>query len=202
MLAKWSKTGVLACAAGLSLAALAMPSVASAASWGVVGSTHDLDQLPTNPLVFISLDGTLGVNCAGFTLHASVTSPTVLTVTGGTFTNCMGSGSLGTPCSTTFVGRFPWQATGLTTTNIQIHNIHATLLYENTPGNATACPLNGVTATSTGTLASPNHIHWIGASHRETFVNATGLAVHSVVGSLPMSINGSLTDRSETLTLS
>jgi hypothetical protein len=201
-MSRLSKKVLLVLACVLPLPASAMPSIASAANWGVVGTTHDLDQLPTNPLAFISTDGTLGVNCAGFSLHATVTSTAVLTVTAGTFANCMGTGSLGTPCTTTFAGRFPWQTTGLSTTNIQIHNIHATVLYENTPGNATACPLNNVTATTTGTLASPNHIHWIGVSHRETFINATGLIIHSVLGSLSMSISGSLTDRGETLTLS
>jgi hypothetical protein len=187
----------------LALVALVMPITASAASWGVVGSTHDLDQgAGGSGLTFLSTDATIGWGCGGFSLHANVTSAAVLTIQSGTFTNCMGAGSLGTPCTTTVTGTFPWQATGITTTNIQIHNVNLHILYENTPGNVTACPANGIVVNLTGTLASPNHTHWIAAQHEAVFVNATGLVGHSAIGDKPMALNGTLRDTAQTLVLS
>ena len=53
------------------------------------------------PLNFISEDGQLGVICAGFTLHATVTSAAALSVSAGTFAGCMGTGSLCISCTTT-----------------------------------------------------------------------------------------------------
>jgi hypothetical protein len=203
MLKKLSKKSMLVFAGVLALAAFVMPSVASAASWGVVGSTHDLDQgTAGNGLNFISTDATIGSGCGGTSLHANVTNAGTLTIQSGTFTNCMGTGSLGLNCTTTVTGTFPWQATGLTTTNIQIHNVNAHVLYENTPGNPTACQAAGVVVTVTGTLASPNHTHWIAAQHEAVFVNATGLVGHSPIGDKPVSINGTLRDTSQLLTLS
>jgi hypothetical protein len=202
MLKKLSKKSLLIFAAVLSLAAFAMPSMASAASWGVVGSTHDLDQIPGNGLAFTSTDGTIGSGCAGTSLHAFVTSAAALTVQSGSFTNCMGTGAAGTPCTTTVTGTFPWTAVGTTTTNIQINTVNAHVRYENTPGNATACPANGVVVTVTGTLASTGHTHWNSTTRTATFVNATGLIGDSALGPKTLRIDGALTDRAHTLTLS
>lgn len=197
-----TKKSVLLFASALALAAFAMPSMASAASWAVVGSTHDFDQLPANPVRFLSTDGTIGSSCAGTSMHLNVAGVAVLTVLSATFTGCMGTGLDGTPCTTTPAGKFPWQATGLSTTNVQIHNVEVTILFENTPGSPTACPANGLFMTMTGTLASANHTHWDATTHTLTFVNATGLLGHVLGMPLPMRVDGSLTDRQHTLTLS
>jgi hypothetical protein len=202
MLKKLSKDGVLVFAAMVLLAAFAMPSMTWAASWGAVGTTHDLDQVAGNGLAFTTTDGTIGWGCAGFSLHAFVASAAALTVQSGTFTNCMGTGAAGTPCTTTLTGTFPWRATGLSTTNIQIHNVNVHIRYENTPGNATNCPTGGMVLTLTGTLASPNHTHWNATTRTAAFVNATGLSGDSALGPKPVRIDGTITDRAHTLVLS
>lgn len=202
MLKKLSKKSVLLFAAALSLAAFVMPSVASAASWGVVGSTHDLT---SSDLRFTNHDGSLGSSCALAALHANVASAGTLTVQSGAFTGCMGTGSVGVACTTTPVGTFPWQATGITTTNIQIHNVVVNVVYETTPGNATPCAIPGAVVTLTGTLASPNHTHWLAASHHLKLNDATGLVAHAPalgVAGQPVTINGTIRDTQQTLTLS
>ena len=115
MFKKASKRFVLVVLGVLALAAFVMPSMVSAASWETTGSSHTLT---SSDLRFINGDGTLGSICAATTLQSTVTSTAVLSVTAGTFTNCMGTGAMGTPCTTTPVGKFPWQATGISTTDI------------------------------------------------------------------------------------
>jgi hypothetical protein len=199
MLRKLLKRVVLAVVGVLACAAFGGPSVSSAASWGVVGSTHVLDSPNLTFSIGAPING--GWQCQINQLHSVVTSAAVLSVTAATFGGCMGTGnSINCTLTPTTTG-FPWTVTGLTTTNIQIHNVHATVLFENTPGNPTACGTPGF-MTWTGTLASPGHTHWIGAGHEILFVNATGLVAHTAAGNLPFVINGTLFDTSGTLTLS
>jgi hypothetical protein len=105
--------------------------------------------------------------------------------------------------------KLPWTVTGLSTTNIQIHNFHVNILYENTPGNPTACPLNNVPVTWTGTLTSPTQTHWDGTAHQITLNNVAGLAIHSETfatlfggASQRVTVTGTLRDTSQTLALS
>ena len=202
MLKKLSKKGLLVFASVLALAAFVTPSMASAASWGG-GATHVLDSSDLN---FINHAASLGSSCKVNTLHSVVSSAAVLTVTAATFSGCMGLGTTGGQCTTTPVaGGLPWTATGLSTTNIQIHNINVTVTYANTPGNPTACPIAGVPVTVTGTLASPGHTHWDALAHQVTLFNATGVVAHSAalgVAGQPVTINGTIRDRTQTLTLS
>jgi hypothetical protein len=197
MLRKLSKRVVLVVAGVLASAAFVGPSVSSAASWGVVGSTHVLG----TPDLQISVGPPLsfGWQCKSNQLHSVVTSAAALSVTAASFSGCMGTASAVNCTTTPTATGFPWTVTGLTTTNIQIHNIHVTVQFENTPGNATACANPGF-VTLTGTLASSSHTHWAG--HEVTFVNATGPIAHTAAGNLPVIINGTLFDTSGTLTLS
>jgi hypothetical protein len=200
MLKKLSKKGALLFVGGL-LAAFVMPSMASAASWGTVGSTHVLDSPnlfinDTNPAL-----GGAGWSCAVNQLHSVVNSVSVLTVTATTFSGCMGIGAA-VNCTVTERGTgFPWVASGVSTTNIQIGNFHVTLIYENTPGNATACSLPG-DQTVFGTLASPNRTHWDSIAHQLTFLAATGLQFNtSLTTGDSSTFSGTLRDTSQTLVL-
>jgi hypothetical protein len=198
MLRKLSKRVVLVVVGVLGCAAFVGPSVSSAASWGVVGSTHVLDSPDLSFSIGAPING--GSQCKSNQFHSSVLSAAVLTVTAANFAGCMGTGMNGVNCTTTPTGTgFPWTVTGLTTTNIQIHNIHVTVQFENTPGNATACAIPGF-VTLTGTLASPGHTHWAG--HEVSFVGATGPIGHTAAGNLPAVVTGTLFDTSGTLTLS
>jgi hypothetical protein len=202
MLKKMSKKGVLLFAGVLAFAAFAMPSMASAASWGVVGSTHVLD---SPNLQFVDTNASLGgagSTCGVNQFHTVVSSSSVLTVTATNFSNCMGLGAA-VNCTTTPTGTsFPWSATGVTTTNIQLSKVHVTVIFENTPGNATACALPGA-VTLSGTLASPGKTHWDALAHQVTTLAATGLVANtSLTTGDSTTISGTLRDTSQTLVLS
>jgi hypothetical protein len=200
LMKKFSKKGVLLFGVVLMVCAFVVPSMASAASWGVIGSTHVLD---SSDLSFLghTTSGTLGEVCADSQFHVDVRSAAILTITSASFKNCMGIGTLGTNCTVTRTStRFPWSATGASTTNVQIHDVHIDVKYENTPGNASTCALSGALFTWTGTLNSGS---WNAATHSVTFTNATGLVATSA--SLPgvanVTVSGTIRDTAQTLTL-
>ena len=96
----------------------------------------------------------------------------------------------------------PWQATAVTTTNIQIHNVDLDVLFENTPGAGSACPLLGASVRLTGTLTGgvwdPSAT---GANRRITFNEADGLTGHSeqLGGAAPWFTTGAFRDTTATL---
>jgi hypothetical protein len=196
----FSKRGVLLFGAALMVCAFAVPSMASAASWGVIGSTHVLD---SSDLSFLghTTSGTLGEVCADSQFHSDVRNTAILTITSASFKNCMGTGALGANCTVTRTStRFPWSATGASTTNVQIHDVHVDVKYENTPGNPTACAVNGAIVTWTGTLNSGS---WNASTHSVTFTNATGLVATStsLAGVTNVTVSGTIRDTAQTLTL-
>jgi hypothetical protein len=197
MLRKLSKRVVLVVVGVLACAAFVGPSMASAASWEVAGTNHVLDSPDLQFSVGAPLSG--GSQCKSNQFNSTVTSTAVLSITSASFAGCMGTGNSVNCTTTPTATGFPWAATGLTTTNIQIHNIHVTAIFENTPGNPTACATPGA-ITLTGTLASSGHTHWSG--HEATFLNATGPIAHTAAGNLPAFVSGTLFDTSGTLTLS
>lgn len=195
----FSKKGILLFAGAMAICAFVLPSVASAASWGVVGSHHVLD---SSTLGFTS--GTAGgvvSNCNASSFTANVSSAANLEITTGRFGgHCTATGpGIGTCTATASGTRFPWTATAVTTSNIQIHGVHIDILFENTPGTAT-CAGAGATITLTGTLSNGN---WTGnVSHSLDFNNSEGLTAHSAMfGSNPATARGLITDTQNTLTV-
>jgi hypothetical protein len=180
---KFSKKGILLFAAALALCAFMMPSIASASSWGVVGSHHTLD---SPNLGFTFLNGVLGsitTSCTRSSFTANVASTQNLEITTATFGGlCTWTGpGIGTCTATTVGTKFPWTATAVTTENIQIHGVHLDVFFENVPGLGNSC-LNfaGQNLTITGTLSTAR---WTGnASHSLDFSDSEGLAFHSALG--------------------
>ncbi len=194
---KISKSVVLF-AGVMAVCALALPSMASALSWSPVGSHHVLSS--TNLAFQTEGANAIGWSCASSTFTSDVNSASDVTITATSFTNCMGILST-VNCTLTMVGRgFPWTATA--TTPVLIHRVNVTMHIENTPGNATACPIP-ITITMTGTL---NAGHFLNTGHEINITNptfGTGLTGHSAgVGSLPVTVSGTFRDQSQTLTLS
>lgn len=187
----------------LAVCAFAVPSMASAANWSPVGTTH---QLFSNNLSFtVPVGGGLiiGSSCAATEFDANVVSASIVAITGVTFKNCQATG-IAAGCTITTTGtRYPWTATAAATNNLQIHGIHVDVRAETAPGGG-GC--NGLVHnkdyTYTGTLTGGS---WdpsaVGVNRTITFTNATGTTLHAGIGSLPAIVNGNFRDTAGTLNL-
>ncbi len=171
-----SQKGLLLFAVMVAVCAF-VPSLASAASWSVVGTTHHLFSPNFAFSVSSGPTPTVGWLCVGASFDADVVSANTIEITSGGFQQpCMGTGP-GTNCTTTPVGTFPWTVTATATTNVQIHGVDFTVAFENTPGNPTACAILGNQVRFTGTVANGS---WNSASN-ELLLSAaapSGLTEH------------------------
>jgi hypothetical protein len=197
-----SKKSALLCGAVLAVCAFAVPSMASAASWSPLNTTH---QLTSPDLQFTAnLTGTPGgSSCADSEFDAEVFSAAVIEITGAVFRNCSGTGGA-TGCTATPVGNnFPWTATARTTTDIQIHRVDVSVVFDTKPGGAPgSCAQEGFTIRVTGTLVGgvfdPSSV---GANRRITYTNATGTTAHLLTTGLnaPATVLGTIRDTTATL---
>jgi len=197
---KFSKKSVLLFAAAMALCAFAMPSMASASSWGVVGSEHTLD----GTLGFVNDGQGVSSDCARVQVTVDVTSTAAIEITGATFSGCTATGAAVGTCTVTSTGtNFPWTATARTTSDIQIHGVNIDVFFENHPGSA-ACGAAGVPLRITGTLTGAR---WTGnVTHEIDFPSGTGgasgLFSHSALGNgSAITVTGTLSDTQQTLTV-
>jgi hypothetical protein len=194
---KASKKGVLLFAGVIAVCAFAVPSMASASSWGVIGTSHTLTS--TN-LVFVAhtFFGVVGAACADSRFVFDVRSAAELTVTNATFNRCSGTG-FETGCTVTATGTsFHWGITGTATTNVQFSGVRIDVRFETRPGGSLgSCIIEGQDLTSTGSL---NGGVWGSAGHEVTYTNATGLTSHLAglgsFGSSAVTVTGTLFDTS------
>ncbi|HEX5923662.1 MAG TPA: hypothetical protein VFY45_07505 [Baekduia sp.] len=200
---KLSKKSVLLFGAVLAVCAFAAP-MASAASWSPIGTTA---RLASTNLGFSQAIGgglTVGSSCALSTFDGDVASAAVLTITGGRFDNCVGTG-LAAGCTVTATGtRFHWTATGVSTTDIQIHGIHVDVRFETAPGGGACNSLvHNTNITLTGTLTGGSFDpSSIGLNRKVTFVNASGLVSHSALANgAPTLVTGTFFDPAGELNL-
>lgn len=202
---KLSKKGLLLFAGPIAVGAFLLPSMASASSWGPVGSHHVLD---SPDFGFTSVIAGVGAtsSCTSSSFTARVVSAADLSISGGSlggFCTAIG-GAIGTCTVTTATTGFPWRATAVTTSNIQIHGIHSDYVFENAPGLGNSCPgLVGFKMTITGTVIGGR---WTGngaGQHSLDFVNAAGLVSHSALGNnVPIAVRAFVADTQGTLTVS
>ncbi len=198
---KFSKKGVLLFAAVMALCAFAMPSMASASSWGPLANPeHTLD----GNLGFISDTQGIRSDCTRVQVTLDVVSTAVIEITGTTFSSCTASGGSIGSCTVTSTGtNFPWTATARTTSDIQIHGVDIDVFFEQTPGGS-GCLAPGVPLKITGTLSSAI---WTGnVTHQIDLpsgaAGATGLVSHSILGNnVAITPTGTLRDTQQTLTV-
>jgi len=195
---KLSKKSVLLFASVMALCAFAMPSMASAASWGTINTNHVLDS-PDLAFNAPLLGG--GSSCANSSFNTDVRSAAVLTVTSGTFTNCSGTGGNANCAVTVTPTGFPWLGTGVSQTDLRIDRVNIDVVF-NGPA---PCAVPGVKISLTGTLGTgaASESAWDVLAHQVTLTNTHGLTAH-VVGtatSVPTTVNGRIRDTAQTLTL-
>ena len=200
MLRKLSRTSVLAFAIAAATSVLAIPSLASGASWGVVGTTHNLDAPGLGFATHAHL-GYAGWSCAASTFNVDVRNAAALAMTGASFRDCTGTGSF-TGCVLTMTAtKLPWTVTGVATNDIRIDGFYVDVNFETRPGES--CIQDGETATWTGTLGtSPGTAIWDSAAHQITLGSVQGLRLEGgFFTSGPVTMAGTLRDTSQTLTL-
>jgi hypothetical protein len=201
---KFSKKGALLFAGVMAVCAFALPAMSSAATWSVVGSEHtfhsaNIGFTATNPAL-----GGITSSCAESTFTVDVRSAAALTVTSASFRRCTANGpGIGHCLVTTTATPNPvpdWTVTGVTTSNVQIHNLVVNTTFETTPTAPGACVnVNGASLTITGTLTGGR---WSEPTHSVTFTDAEGLVSHGGgVNNLPVTVRGTLRDTQQTLML-
>jgi hypothetical protein len=201
MLRKPSRRRLPAFAAALAMCALAIPSAASAASWGPIGTGHTLTTSTLEFTAHPASGATLGWSCAQADVFVTVQSSSVLTNTTTTLAKCTGTGTAVHCIATSLATSPPWTVTGPTTSNVTFDNFHMDLMYVNKPGDPTGCTLSGMGIfTLTGVIAGGT---WDAAGHQITYTNATGLTATfpTPVGPSRVTVSGTLRDDSQTLTL-
>jgi hypothetical protein len=196
---KFSRKGILLFAGVMALCAFAVPSMASASSWGTIGTEHTLT---SNNLSFFAHTaiGSIGSSCADSRFTVDVRSAAELTITSGAFNNCSGTFNA-TGCTVTATGTsFHWGGTGTTLTNVQISGVRVDVRFETRPGGPLgSCAVENQDVVLTGTLNSGS---WISAGHEAVYTNATGLTSHSAaLGSSVATVSGTIFDTAGTLTL-
>jgi hypothetical protein len=201
---KFSKKGMPFAAAAMTLCLFAMPSSAGASSWGVVNSEHTLDGANIGFRTTVPSIGRLFGACSKSSFTGDVRSAGDMSITNATFgghcvVNLPDSGD--GQCTLTLTGtRFPWTATAVTTTNIQIHGVQIDERFIQNTENSCPGALAGQSVLITGTLRDG---HWTGngTNEHEIFLDgAEGLVVHSALGNnIPMTWYGYLADTAKTL---
>lgn len=208
MLTTSPKRSFLLFVAAMTVAALAIPWTASAASWGPIGTTHDLD---SSNLSFTGTSGVLGPVgwfCTQTQFHADVRSAAALVITGVSFTNCRGTGATAGCTLTLSPVQLPWTATGIATNNVTIDRLHVGITYENQPVTPDSCgdTFRTQPSTWTGSLgASAGQTTWLQASHELLLIGATGTTedhLSTLDLSVAISVTGTVRDTAQTLTLS
>jgi hypothetical protein len=194
---KFSRKGVLLFASAMAVCAFVAPSMASAASWGVIGTEHTLDS--PNASFTVPASGTTS-SCGESQFTVDVASAAAIEITTATFRRCTAAGpAIGSCTQTSTATGLPWTATAVATNNIQIHRIDIDVLLENEPGSS-ACAAAGVSIRLTGTLTG-GVWNGNGANQHELLLNnAHGLRSHSALGNDQVALaNGTFRDTQQTL---
>jgi hypothetical protein len=206
---KFSKKSVLLFAAAMALCAFAMPSMASASSWGLVPSHHTLTSPDIGFINDSTVDGTITSMCTSSTFTTRVVSTANIEIDTASFNGCtLSAGAIIGQCTATAgPTNLPWTATAVSTSNVQIRGVNIDVFLENRPGGA-ACAGAGATIRITGTLAGGE---WTGngANQHEVLLTtgtgaraASGLVSHSALGAgLPITVTGTVRDAQQTLTV-
>jgi hypothetical protein len=194
----FSQRGVLLFGVMLAVCAF-VPSLASAASWFQVGTHHELFSPNLSFTATFPIIGQAGSQCNATELTGDVVSANTIEITGAVFKDCMGTFGQSQCSATPTTNSFPWTVTATSTTNVQIHGLDVSVVFENTPGNPNACQTPG-TVRVTGTLTGGS---WNPATN-EVFLSdpqSDGLTAHLLGTGLsaPAFVTGTFRDTSGTL---
>ena len=190
---KFSKKGVRLFAGALAVCAFVLPSLASASSWGPIGGADHVLDSPNFGYTSVFLGAPVTSSCTSSSFTAVVLSGADMQIRAGSFGGLCtaSSAAIGTCTWTLTPTRFPWTATAVTTSNIQIHGVHIDVRFEQPRGLNTCVNVNGADLTYTGTITN---IRYLGPG-RLDLQGAHGLVSHSALGNNnPLTVIGQLSD--------
>jgi hypothetical protein len=178
---KFSKRSVWLFASAMAVCAFVLPSVASAASWGPIGGTDHVLDAPNSGFLSNILGSGVTSQCTSSSFTAVVSSPVSMQFRAGSFGGlCTASGASIGDCTMTWQPTgFPWLATAVTTSNLQIHGVRIDVTFEDMPLRPGSCTnVSGAKLTITGTVGGGNYT----GPGRLDFNNAEGMSSHSALG--------------------
>jgi hypothetical protein len=180
--------------AAVAACAFVLPSMASAASWAVVGSNHTFTS--TNAGFF---SAAITASCAQTTFTATVSTSQDMRITSASYNRCTSSGAIVGDCTKTMQPtNLPWRATPISSTNVQIDGVLIDVLLEQMPGQ-TNCNVAGIKLTLTGSLTGATYNN---ATRRLDLNFGPGIRMHSPLGNgTPLTPSGQFTDNQETLSI-
>jgi hypothetical protein len=180
---KFSKKSLLLFISAIAMAAFAMPSLASAATFDGVGA-HTLTSSSLGFTAGAPLNG--GSDCASSVFQVNVPAGGAsATVTGATFSGCVGTDALnGIPADVTATN-FPWEITRTGVGTGLIDGIHIVV--------------NFTAAATIVTLSGNLPVAINNTTHTITFTNATGLTATSGGASASTVVNGDFRDDQNSL---
>jgi hypothetical protein len=173
----------------MALAAFAMPSMASAATWGPNTFNHTLTGsfIPTTVLTNSNF-----ICNSSLVVHARVPASSTLDITSATFSSCHGNVGIGADCNVTAVASgLPWTANGTSTSDVQINITDIAATYSNDPAHPGQCTVIGRVAHLSGTLTGGA---WTAANHKVTYASDPGLSSNDGFGTKVVQTTWGLTD--------
>jgi hypothetical protein len=193
---KFSKKGVVLFAGVMAVCAFVMPSMASASSWGTVGTEHTLHSPDIEFTTTVPLVGDVTSQCTNSTFTVDVRTAAALTVTSATFRNCTATGpTIGTCTVTATANPSPtpdWNVTGITTSSITIDNLDVVVAFENTIGTSDCTRVLGASVTLTGTLGGGQWTGNAAGQRAAVFANDEGLTAHGPTGTSTVTVSGTI----------
>ena len=180
----------------MALAAFAVPSMASAATW----FQPNVNQTLTSSSFSVSIPGvSSGLACSGLTFGAKPRFPAASTMDINTLSNftCTGTGSMAHCSAAVSAAGLPWTAVATSLTAANLNSINLNLVISHTVGDPNACAAGG-TYQLTGSLSGGV---WNNTTKSLTFTGATGLSLVVSGLSFPATINGTLVNSAHTLSL-
>lgn len=191
---KAMKRSLVLAVAVAALSAIAVPSMASAASWTPVGTSH---AVTSNSISFITSPApALAFSCnSGPTLGVNVASVAALNITSASNFSCTGLYTLSGCNVAASPAGLPWTTGPANPTNVTINSLNINLTFSPKPGFT--CIYSGLVFNLYGTLAGGV---WSnpGFSSSLVFTNATGLKLRNSSmppgSGNPVTLSGTLTD--------
>jgi len=186
---KTMKKSLVLAAAVAALSAVAVPSMASAATWSPLNTYHALSS--PSSLTF-NVPGGIGPYSAGFTCSSGPAFPalvrtpasSLLEMVSMSTVSCSGTGVVLSGCNValTTIPLPVWTVDGTSTTNVKINSVNIELAFSGSCGVGTS------TAKVAGTLAGGV---WSNLNRSLAFTNGTGLNITLPYGTFPLTVTAS-----------
>jgi len=185
-------TKSLALAAAIAaMGAIAIPSMASAATWSPLDTVHTLTSPSSITFNIQGVSSTSTFSCSsGPRFSAQVRTPasSLMDMTSTSTLSCTGTTNSFAPCNVALAmnGLPLWNVDGTSTTNVKVNSVNIEATFTSKPGQT--CGLAGGVWTITGQLAGGV---WSNLTRSLAFTNGTGLTFQGPTGPWAVTVTAS-----------